>query len=135
MRRRPAQRSFADIVREVESTPRQPLEAPAAGTLVDGVLTDPDGREYRRVEDTLTANRALALAAAGAVVVWDSCGCGGYCGFEWFSAQDVKAMAASGAPVIRNTKRARGNVSEWRSRSGDVLLLAEDDVRWAGRMG
>jgi len=132
--KRPARQSFADIVREVESTPQAPPASPGAGMYANGVLTDPDGRQYTCVEATITAGRAHALAAAGAVVVWDSCGCGGYCGFDWYSADDVKAMVASGPPTIRHTKNHRGNVSEWRSRSREVLVLAEDAVRWADRM-
>ena len=136
MSKRPAQQSFADIVRAVEAMPpTPPPKRDHAGLYGDGVLTDQQGRQYTRVEDAISPERALELASAGAVVVYDACGCGGGCGFDWYTAQDVKEMAASGPPTIRDTKRRRGSISEWRSDSGAALLLAEDAVHWANQMG
>lgn len=135
MKKRPVRQSFADIVRDVESTPQPIPEPKRPGIGEDGVLTDPDGREYRRVSDEVGPARALELATAGAVVAWDPCGCGGYCGFDWFNADDVSTMVASGPPTIKNNKRHRGNISEWRSDPGVTLLLAQDDVRWSDLMG
>jgi hypothetical protein len=131
MGKRPEQKSFADIVREVEAVP--PAALPAG--LSAGVLTDQEGRQYERVDEDITPERALELASAGAIVVHDPCGCGGGCGFDWYTAQDVKDMAVSGPPAIQKGKRRRGTISEWRAESGAALLLAEDAVRWANRMG
>jgi hypothetical protein len=130
MARRVARKTFADTVREVEAMP--PAQR-RVGLSIDGVLTDPAGRQYTRVAD-VSAERALEVAAAGAVVVWDPCGCGGGCGFDWCSATEVQQLVASGPPVVANSRRLRGNISEWRTASGAALLLAEDMVRWGNRM-
>jgi hypothetical protein len=135
MNRRPARQTFAEIVGEVESTPIPAAEPTGPGLGRDGVFTDPVGRQYTCVAEDLSPGRALELATAGAVVVWDPCGCEGYCAYEWFSAEEVRDMVASGPPSIRNNRRHRGTISEWRSASGAVLLLAEEAVTWAGRMG
>lgn len=98
-------------------------------------MVDQQGRVYARINDHISGSRALELARTGAVVVWDSCGCGGGCGMDWFDEQEVAAMASSGTPDIRHTKRAHGTISEWRADDGAWLLLAEGAVRWSGKLG
>jgi hypothetical protein len=66
--------------------------------------------------------------------VWDPCACGGYCGFTWYTPNDIADMVASGQPMIRNNKRHIGNISEWCSDADDVLLIAEEYVRWGDHL-
>lgn len=131
-KRRP-QQSFADIVREVEAAPEPPKPERHAGLYPDEFV-DKDNRHYVLVTEDVSEERALEAARTGALVVWDTCGCGGYCGMEWFTADDVQRMVASGRPNISRTKRRRGSVSEWHAEDGTVLLLAEDAVAWGDVM-
>ncbi len=124
MGKRAPRRTFAEVVREVEETPA----APEPRT---GGMTDPAGTYWMPLKRQISPSHALALAAAGAPVAWDACGCGGYCGFTWFSQQQVARLVTAGAPTIRRTKRRRGNISEWASEDGRALVVAEDAVAWA----
>jgi hypothetical protein len=126
---------MANIVREVkDAAATRPSSRPSVGLRPDGSLVDQAGRTYARTEDSISEDRALELAAAGAAVVWDSCGCGGGCALDWYSAEEVTRMIASGPPTIAHTKRKRGAISEWRAPDGSALLLAEVAVRWAELM-
>ncbi|MCM0639522.1 hypothetical protein [Cellulomonas wangsupingiae] len=118
---------FADIVREVREQPT--VSEPEA----DGV-TDPEGTRWRPSRSSISEAQAHALLQGGARVAWDPCGCGGYCGFTWFGPDDTSRLMASGTPVVRNTKRRRGNISEWTAGDGRVLVVAEAAVRWADLM-
>ncbi len=124
MGKRAHRQTFADVVREVEETPT----APEPRT---GGITDPNGTYWLPNKRQISPSQALALASAGASVAWDACGCGGYCGFTWFSPEQVARLVSAGTPTIRHTKRRRGNISEWASEDGRALVVAEDAVRWA----
>jgi hypothetical protein len=124
MGKRPPRQTFAEVVREVE-------EAPVTPEPRTGGITDPTGTHWMPINRQISPGHALALAAAGAPVAWDACGCRGYCGFTWFSEAQVAGLVRAGAPTIRHTKRRRGNLSEWGSEDGRALVVAEDAVRWA----
>ena len=114
--------SFADVVRALEqdaTTPPPPRPGPAQ-------LVDREGHTYSAV-GAISSRRAQELAEAGAAIVHDPCGCGGYCGLTWFHREDVHRMLAAGPPT---TRRRRGCITEWRSERGEVYLLPENDVRW-----
>lgn len=132
-RSRGARRSFADIVMEVQATP-----APEPRKRRPGVwgtaFVDDDGREYELVAEGITSERALTVALLGGRVVWDECGCGGGCGWDWCTEDDVAAIVKSGPPVISTSKSRTGVVSEFRSDDGAVLLLAQGWVWWGDRL-
>lgn len=131
MGRRRDHQSFAEIVEQVKNSPQPPAPVyDAPGLHPDGTLVDADGRTYRQVSEEVSSARAFDLAARGAAVAWDSCGCGGYCGFTWYDREAVARMVAAGRPEIRRTKRARGSIAEWLGEDGGSLLLAEGAVRW-----
>jgi hypothetical protein len=119
----PKGKTFAEIVREVEDQPVVPV-ADRTG------VVDPSGRRWHQHVARITPARALELASQGATVAWDPCGCGGYCPFDWFGVDDVAALVASGKPSIRAKKNTWGNLSEWITSDGDVLVVAELSVRW-----
>lgn len=123
-----ARKSFADIVREVQSTPK-PTEHRRPG-LYRNEFLDRDDRHYELVGKDVSERRALIAAQSGAQVVWDPCGCGGYCGLEWYTADDVRRMVSSGQPSISRRKNHQGRISEWYSGDGLTLLLAENWVTW-----
>ncbi|PJE94215.1 hypothetical protein CUT44_28475 [Streptomyces carminius] len=139
-RRRQRRQTFADLVKAVEreaegeGVPARRDEAvpagPGPGRRRDGTMVDPRGRVHEQVRETVSASRALAAAASGALVVRDPCGCGGGCGFRRPDAEEVAALVRSGPPRVRNDKRHVGNVSEWHAADGSVLLLAEEAVHW-----
>lgn len=122
---------FAQVLRDVEGELAASTRPKLKPGLHDDCFVDQTGVEYAICEEEITADRAHDLAAAGAIVVWDPCGCGGFCGFTWFAPDDVAVMVRSGPPTIRNNKRSSALISEWRSDAGETLLLANQDVRWA----
>ncbi|MCC2317917.1 hypothetical protein [Cellulomonas chengniuliangii] len=127
-RRKP---SFSEIVDAVRATPAAPAsDSGQPGIYADGKVVAPGGRAYTKIASDISSAAAFEAAAEGAQVVWDPCGCGGYCGLTWFGEADVARMVASGRPNIRQTKKARGSIAEYRSEDRRVLLLVEDAVRW-----
>jgi hypothetical protein len=125
--------SFAEILREVkENPPSQGTPMIRALYISSGTIHDPSGRIWQRLDEQITAGRAFDLASKGALVAWDSCGCGGYCGLTWLDADDVVRLVKSGRPVLVKSKRParRGNLSEWTAEDGQLLVLAELYVRW-----
>ena len=123
MSKQPKGKTFADVVREVEQQPVGPVRD------YSGVV-DPSVKRWQHLAEISPA-RALELAKEGAPIAWDPCGGGGYCGFDWYAADDVARMVAAGTPKVRHTKRSRGNLSVWTSEDGGVLVVAEDAVQWA----
>lgn len=90
-------------------------------------LHAPDGQVYRQRTDRLTAQQAQELLRAGAPMVIDDCGCGGFCGLEWPDDKE-RAVLALRPPSL--TKKRFGRLEEWISAGGDSLLLQIGDVRW-----
>lgn len=123
MSKKPVHPPFADVIKEVQEGPS------GAEPEYDGVV-DPEGVRWLPSKIRISAGQAHALAESGARVAWDPCGCGGYCGFTWFSAEEVAQLVAAGTPTVRSTKQRRGNISEWQASDGLVLVVAEDAVRW-----
>ena len=123
MSKRPRTPTFAEIVREVEQAPPPRVDDRSG-------VVDRDGTRWHQTAGEISPGRAFQLAAEGAAVAWDPCGCGGYCGFDWFGADEVARLVAAGRPTVRDTKRHQGNLSEWASEDGRVLVVAEQAVRW-----
>lgn len=123
MSKQPKGKTFAEIVQEVENEPPVPV-ADHSG------VVDPSGRRWHQQLGEITPARALELAEQGAAVAWDFCGCGGYCGFEWFGDEEVAALVQSGKPTIKAKKRSWGNISEWATNEGEILVVAELGVQW-----
>jgi hypothetical protein len=125
------QPSFSEILAEVKATPAAPVsDSEQPGIHADGKVVAPDGRAYAKTASDISSAAAFEAAAEGAQVAWDPCGCGGYCGLNWFDEADVARMVALGRPNIRRTKKAHCSIAEYRSEDGRVLLLVEEDVRW-----
>ena len=128
MSKQPKVKTFAEVVREVE---QQPV---VTARDYSGVV-DPSGRGWHQHLAKISPGRALELAKEGAPIAWDRCGCGGYCGFDWYAADQAARMVAAGTPNVRHTKRRSGNISVWTSEDGGVLVVAEDAVQWGDVIG
>ena len=87
-------RHVPDFVRALDQDATTP-PPPRPGLHGPAQLVDREGRTYAAVE-AISAKRAQELAQAGAAIVYDPCGCGGYCGLTWFDPQDVNRMVAAG---------------------------------------
>ena len=124
--------SFKDIVESVEVRPT-PEAAPVPG-LHGNVLIDAALRRYELVRDDLSAEEAHALAQSGARLVWDSCGCGGYCEVKWFSAEEVRSMASTGPPKLHRKKRHEA-IAEMRADDGSCVILVNGDPKWGNALG
>ncbi len=130
MGRRPQQqKTFADLVREVETRVPDAPAALAPGLHGDEEFVDQAGRRYRLTAPSVDQPTAQRAAAGGAVVVWDPCGCGGYCGYEWLDPAQVRHLS-SALPQVRNTKRHRGCIALYTDEAGGELLLVEGSVIW-----
>lgn len=117
-------RSFADVVREARTAPHAP-QPHAAG------LTDPVGRRWREVEESISESRAQELVRDGAELAWDDCGSLGYgAPVKWISRADAADLATHGPPTLRVNKRHTAGLSSWRSDDGSWLVLATQSVRW-----
>lgn len=123
--KRPKGKTFAEVVREVEQQPVAPVRD------YSGVV-DPGGTRWHQHLAEISPARALDLAREGASIAGDPCGCGGYCGFDWYGPEDVARMLLAGTPKVRRTKRRQGNISEWINADGGVLVVLEDAVEWGG---
>lgn len=120
---------FSEVVEALKaSRPPETTVQPAPG-LHDETLVDQRGEAYEVRRDRLTPAEALELAAAGALVVWDSCSCGGQCGLQWFGRDEVRRMVLSGEPRIRR-KNYWEEIWEMRSATDSCILLVFGDVRW-----
>lgn len=128
MSKQPKVKTFAEVVREVEQQPVVPSRD------YSGVV-DPSGRRWHQHLAEISPARALELAKEGASIAWDPCGCGGYCGFDWYAADQAARMVAAGTPNVRHTKRRSGNISVWTSEDGGVLVVAEEAVEWGDVIG
>ncbi len=67
-------------------------------------------------------------------MTWDSCGCAGYCGLDWLTAEDVDRLAAAGAPSVIQRKTTHFGLSEWAGADRRHLVLASGTVRWGRRL-
>ncbi|NAZ84389.1 hypothetical protein GTR02_21545 [Kineococcus sp. R8] len=112
---------FAQTVDEVTSAP--PAPAPFD-------LHARGGRGYRLIDNDINPQQARDIAIQGAALGWDACGCGGDCGYRWYTAERVAQAATSGAPELRQQQHLKGRIALLRSDEGDHLLLAHFPTRW-----
>ncbi len=127
-------RPFSEVVAGLKVQGSTERAKPLTAGLHGETLVDQQGKHYRFKRDDLTPAEALALAAAGALVVWDSCSCGGYCGLQWFGREEVRKMVLSGEPRIRK-KNYWEEIWEMRSADGGCILLVLGDAHWGNLLG
>jgi hypothetical protein len=123
--------TFAQIVAAVDAIPAV-VEEPKAirpGLFNDDKLYDPEGRELMANSDrALEPKEVRAAVLAGARLVWDSCGCGGYCNsLEWPDMVALRHEAESSSPRFRKNNPVR---VELLTGSGGDVLLASGGMQW-----
>lgn len=128
-RRSKQQTTFADLVREAKIPAPEAAAQCQPGAHGDSSFVDQTGRRYQLTEPSIDAPTAQRAAAAGALIVWDPCGCGGYCGYQWLDPEQARKLG-SVLPRIRNTKRRRGCIALYADDNGRELMLVEESVTW-----
>lgn len=127
-----SRRTFADVVQEAREAPRRPDRARAVSS---ATLTDPTGRQWHEVEESIAEARAQELVLAGAELAWDGCGSRGYAApVTWISRREAALLAAAGPPTLRMNKRHSAALSAWRTDDGSWLVLATMSVTWGKRL-
>jgi hypothetical protein len=127
----PARETFAEIVAAVEAKPsvlpEEPIVTPGHYSSVN--LCDLAGHPLHQVDDrTLDTEEIRTAVLDGARLVWDACGCGGYCNeLEWPEVVQLRNEAAKAAPRFRENDRA--HVTRLTGAGGDVLLVV-GGLRW-----
>ena len=123
--------TFAEIVAAVESAPTLLPEEPKVtpGHYSGDILYDLAGHPLHEVDDRALETEEIRTAVLdGARLVWDACGCGGYCNaLEWPESVQLRTEALKAAPRFRKNDRAR--VTRLTGAGGDVLLVA-GGLRW-----
>jgi len=132
-------KSFVDIVADVkrEAAAALPVQPPV-GFTIEGDIVSPDGRRFAGdlAVDIDESRAAEVVAEPGTIVVYDPCGCGGYCGLDWFHGEQVDRLRAAGLPAVRGRrKHGSWRMTEWRSDDGVALLLIDGRVSWGGLLG
>lgn len=128
------QKPFREVVDALKASASATPEARPVPGLDGEKLVHLDGRTYELKRDELSPSEARELAAEGALVVWDSCACGGGCGLEWFGADEVRKMVVAGEPKIRK-KNHWEEIWEMRSSDRACVLLVSGDVQWGDLLG
>jgi hypothetical protein len=116
-----------DIVGQVRARPRVEERTFDVLDTTKEAFRGPDGRVFTVVERHLSVADVAGLAARGAWVAWDACGCHGYCDLDWFEPPTVAAVET------RPTLGRLADLSEWLCEDdGSSLILATGEVRWRG---
>jgi len=96
-----------------------------------GTFFDPDGHPVERVGE-LSPGEARAAVAAGALLAFEGCGCGGSasgCEPEWASAEACSSLARGGAPRLVKGYGSPTWIDLWTGGTRSVVFL-HGDVRW-----
>jgi hypothetical protein len=123
--------TFAQIVADVEARPTafvEPLVI-TPGKFSGDKLYDLAGHQLTEIDGpALEPDEVRAGVLDGALVVWDACGCGGYCNaLVWPEPADLRREAMKSGPRYR--KGDPGRVTRWTGDGGDVLLI-QGGYRW-----
>jgi hypothetical protein len=119
---------MVDQVQQLSSA-QQPGPRPTRPGLYSHGAVDADGRWYDRADEELDDAAALEVIRAGAVVLVDDCGCGGGCGYQWPTPDQLAALVAAG-PIQRRKKDSGSYALYRRPEPGRQLLLISEPLRW-----
>ncbi len=131
--------TFAEIVAEARlsaSDPARTRDARPGRFGRDGALYDPQGRRIELVESEITPDEAVARVRAGAVLAFESCGCGGGggCTIAWFDSAQLTSAAERGAPAFVRGYGAPTWIDVWEG-EGHTIVFAHGDVQWGTLLG
>lgn len=133
---------FADIVKEPTwsetSAAHSGLYAPRPGGVNGaGEFFDPDGELLHLVATSVSPGRAQRLIDAGALVVVETCGCGGGpggCTPQWLRDDQLLSLVGGRAPRFTGARSAPSWIDIW---ANDVrtVVYAHGDVSWGSALG
>ena len=130
-KQRPRRQTFAEIVAVVDSTSSVLSEDVVIkpGVFNGSTLYDPEGRELVPTDGRALEPAGVQLAVlAGARLVWDACGCGGYCNdLEWPDRVALGKEAERSLPRFRKSDPVKVEVL---TGSGGDVLFASGRIRW-----
>ena len=133
--------TFAEIAAEARlgaSDAARPRDARPGRFGRDGALYDPQGRRVELVESEISPDDAVARVRAGAVLAFESCGCGGAgggaCTIAWFDSAQLTRAAERGAPAFVRGYGAPTWIDVWEG-DGQSVVFAHGDVRWGTLLG
>jgi hypothetical protein len=109
-----------------------PLPPPPAiepGVFNGTTLYDPEGREVAPADGrSLSPREVRAAVLGGARLVWDPCGCGGYCNnLAWPDEVALRRQARLSPPRFRKNHPVDVVVL---TGAGGTVLLASGGVQW-----
>lgn len=99
------------------------------GMQANGTFRDRVGRVFTEVDDEVIPVEARQMLEAGAVLVWDRCGCGGGCGLMWVPATRLGELITT-YPVLHRTRLGSGAMSAWKAKDGTSLLFLQSSITW-----
>lgn len=127
---RPTFTELVDQLRKQSAVQQsRPLTRPSRPGIYEAGVVDTLGHWYDRTDEALDDTAALTVIRAGAVVLVDDCGCGGGCGYQWPTVDQLAALVAAG-PIQRHKKDAGSYALYRHPESGRPLLLVSEPVRW-----
>lgn len=123
-------RTFAEIVDEVQATPRPELEVLPGTFNRLGQFFDPSGAVLTRHEQ-VSPSEAADLVARGATVVIETCGCGGGhgCTPRWIDTDGLDRLRTADKPRFVKGYGSPTWIDHWTVSTGDVVFL-HGDVKW-----
>jgi hypothetical protein len=133
MTRRREQQTFAAVVAALN--PPSDVVAMKPGLQADGSFIDRTGRVFALIDDGLSAADVSERASEGALIVWGSCGCGGFCDLTWLPPAAVERLTSGAPPKVPRKLRYLCEFSEWRAKNGSTLVLVQGPVEWGFDVG
>jgi hypothetical protein len=134
----PAKRkpTFAEIVDQVLATPPTPIVVRAGGFNTSGQFFAPSGEQVVLKKTSVSPSEAAELVAAGALVVFEGCGCGGSAGGctpEWLDTEQVARIRVAGKPEFIRGYGSPTWIDYWIGESETVVFL-HGDVKWGDEL-
>ena len=135
--------SFSGIVADVRvkaDSDRNRRGAPQprpGGFNLDGEFFDPSGVLLRLAASEITPDQAADSVRSGALLAFESCGCGGVpgggCKIEWFDSADVGRANLYGEPTFVRGFGSPTWIDLWLGNDRQVVF-AHGDVKWGSML-
>jgi hypothetical protein len=135
--------SFSGIVADVRvkaDSDRNRRGAPQprpGGFNLAGDFFDPSGVILRLAASEITPNQAADSVRSGALLAFESCGCGGGpgggCKIEWFESADVGRATLHGEPTFVRGFGSPTWIDLWLGNDRQVVF-AHGDVKWGSML-
>lgn len=132
--RRPRRPTFAELAQlpTWSDTPEgRERQSRPGGFNRAGEFFDRDGELLRLRDEDVTAEEAQRLVTGGALVAFETCGCGGGggCKARWLSDEQLLALRSGSPPRIPDRLHAPTWIDVWANEARTVVY-AHGDVAW-----